>query len=929
MKSTAPWSVKGIEPEAREVAKAKAKAAGMTLGQWLNQAIADAGQPQEKPAEPQAPTGSALDTARIMRAIAELARRVDLVSNAQGSAPPASTELTTRMASLDERLQRIAEALPAQPALPDQSRLERGLVAIAKKIDQLEKNGRSDPTMLALRSDLQALKTTTSGTATDMTPVNNALARLNERLAAIQALVEAPDPADVPSERAEAALESVSGDLRKLMNGMVNLAAKIDRVEQQVDERLAPLQNALDRLESAARPSRDTDDQAGREQIQAAVQAAIAPLALSLNSLAGQIDDLREAGIAQDIDDHQGGIDESLAEHAHPVHEPETDSFESEDTMAAVAAPAVEHEAERATAEEAPPSPAQPLHDLTSGDDVRVRRIEDDETFFRDLDTGASVSEEPPETADPVPGEEAREPQPAARETISLSAVPDEAAPPDRPKRLVPVESLLAGPVGSEPADDRVHEDAPIADPPQQDETPSSTMPPLSAGDRSSGPDVSERRSFRLDEPLDLSRSASGADPDRYDRRRPWIGYLVAALVFLALLIGGFWFAGTPQFDRVASQASTAWDNLMARIEGVELSDTPEGTPNEGGSETLPSSATATDQTPGSEGSPGVDATPPQDTTPAPSAAISPPPIESAPVAEDPAPASAPEAPAAETAPAAQTEIEKLTAEARAGDMDAQYALGVRYRDGIGVAPDYSTAADWFDLAAQQGHVQSQLGLGVMYRQGLGRPRDLDLAKLWLHAAARAGNPDAQKYLGEVYVDDRAGVPDYFQAARWFREAAEQGVVDAQYNMGVLYEGGLGVPRNFSQAYYWFSLASMSGDAGAVEDVRRVASLLTPEERAEIDAEIAAFEPSSAVAESPAETTGTDAAASEGQPITRRDQVRLIQQLLIARGYDPGAPDGLPGSKTREAIRLWQADNGLPVTGRMTEALLTRLQQSG
>ncbi|KAK0338900.1 hypothetical protein LTR94_036720, partial [Friedmanniomyces endolithicus] len=35
----APWSVKGIDPKAREVAKDLARRSGLTLGEWLNSMI--------------------------------------------------------------------------------------------------------------------------------------------------------------------------------------------------------------------------------------------------------------------------------------------------------------------------------------------------------------------------------------------------------------------------------------------------------------------------------------------------------------------------------------------------------------------------------------------------------------------------------------------------------------------------------------------------------------------------------------------------------------------------------------------------------------------------------------------------------------------------------------------------------------------------
>ncbi|HRD28279.1 MAG TPA: Localization factor PodJS, partial [Caulobacter sp.] len=41
MTSGAPWSVKGIDPKAREIAKDLARRSGMTLGEWLNRMIVE------------------------------------------------------------------------------------------------------------------------------------------------------------------------------------------------------------------------------------------------------------------------------------------------------------------------------------------------------------------------------------------------------------------------------------------------------------------------------------------------------------------------------------------------------------------------------------------------------------------------------------------------------------------------------------------------------------------------------------------------------------------------------------------------------------------------------------------------------------------------------------------------------------------------
>ena len=39
MSTAGPWSVKGIDPKAREIAKDLARRSGMTLGEWLNHMI--------------------------------------------------------------------------------------------------------------------------------------------------------------------------------------------------------------------------------------------------------------------------------------------------------------------------------------------------------------------------------------------------------------------------------------------------------------------------------------------------------------------------------------------------------------------------------------------------------------------------------------------------------------------------------------------------------------------------------------------------------------------------------------------------------------------------------------------------------------------------------------------------------------------------
>jgi hypothetical protein len=56
--------------------------------------------------------------------------------------------------------------------------------------------------------------------------------------------------------------------------------------------------------------------------------------------------------------------------------------------------------------------------------------------------------------------------------------------------------------------------------------------------------------------------------------------------------------------------------------------------------------------------------------------------------------------------------------------------------------------------------------------------------------------------------------------------------------------------------------------------------------------------------------------------------VAAVQEMLNSLGYDAGPNDGLMGPKTRGAIREFQTDAGLPVTGRIDSELLAQLQSN-
>ena len=54
-------------------------------------------------------------------------------------------------------------------------------------------------------------------------------------------------------------------------------------------------------------------------------------------------------------------------------------------------------------------------------------------------------------------------------------------------------------------------------------------------------------------------------------------------------------------------------------------------------------------------------------------------------------------------------------------------------------------------------------------------------------------------------------------------------------------------------------------------------------------------------------------------------EVYQAQKALKARGYNPGTPDGLWGKSTERAVKYFQVDNELPVTGKLDEQTKTKL----
>ena len=155
--------------------------------------------------------------------------------------------------------------------------------------------------------------------------------------------------------------------------------------------------------------------------------------------------------------------------------------------------------------------------------------------------------------------------------------------------------------------------------------------------------------------------------------------------------------------------------------------------------------------------------------------------------------------------------LARIREKAEAGDMEAQFQLGLAYYFGNGVDANKKEAAKWWRLAARQEHVKAQFNLGMLYDHGEGVEQDKAKAAAWYQSAAAQHAAQAQFNLGLMYHHGEGVEQDYAKAAKWWQLAARQEHAKAQFNLGVSYNKGEGVPQDDTQAVKWYQRAARQG----------------------------------------------------------------------------------------------------------------------
>ena len=270
----------------------------------------------------------------------------------------------------------------------------------------------------------------------------------------------------------------------------------------------------------------------------------------------------------------------------------------------------------------------------------------------------------------------------------------------------------------------------------------------------------------------------------------------------------------------------------------------------------------------------------------------------------------------------------------------AKLLLATMYRNGNSVDANIDKAVFWYLEAASFGMPEAQVAIGLLHHRGEGVKRNHGQAAYWFRKAAAQQSPDGENNLGTMYDLGQGLKQDHAQAAYWYHRAAKQNLPDAQFNLGALYEYGLGVPKDVKRAYILYAQSAFNFP---YENLRiraetardRTAKKIGAVELAKLVVKVRSLTGGTATVQtktgiSNTRTTDTNSDFTELSTAsnivdTPQDIGRLVQYPLSILGYKPGPIDQQLGPKTQIAIRAFQADSNLAVTGQSDKQLVIEL----
>jgi localization factor PodJL len=289
MNSAPSWSIKGIDPQAREAAKVAARRSGQTLGQWLNSTIFDIASdtPEAPPARHFAPRRRD-DRDMVDDRLDMLAEQLDAVTRQQSDTtlhrnyamgrPTARDDepmqyLIERIArnendtsrafsSIGNRLDQLTEVLsqqqtsaPHQAAVVDDERyetMEKALNSVVDYIETSDSTVRDRMKELQIRHDELAEKLAGAPKGTDKA-THKILGEIEQQLTALGHRVDRMGDT-MPPELSNG-IETLSDNVETRLSGFLQ---RMESTEKQTEQAISQLHNNVEQRLSALAQGLDT-----------------------------------------------------------------------------------------------------------------------------------------------------------------------------------------------------------------------------------------------------------------------------------------------------------------------------------------------------------------------------------------------------------------------------------------------------------------------------------------------------------------------------------------------------------------------------------------------------------------------------------------------------------------------------------------------
>ena len=305
--AAAPWSVKGIDPKAREIAKDLARRSGMTLGEWLNSMIMD--EPEDDDQVATLPRRSAIPDPYDRRA---RSRRLDdaysgpsleVIAERLEAAERRSADA---IRSIEDAVSGLVRRLDRQEG--EQSSLERRVDRATDELrdgyHRLKKLEQSDPSTeetARLATVTERLDQAQNQTKAALKALEASFATLDNRL--LQAETKAAPDEGREASRFERLAETLS---RQVEGNRIEMMRRLDVVE---------IESRADRLERAIHNVTEQSRAAEKKSV-AAVEAMGREVMRIAQNLNTRVERVEEGGLLEQLGEK---LERDLARHTQSV----------------------------------------------------------------------------------------------------------------------------------------------------------------------------------------------------------------------------------------------------------------------------------------------------------------------------------------------------------------------------------------------------------------------------------------------------------------------------------------------------------------------------------------------------------------------------------------------------------------------------------